>query len=411
MTISTRRFAMLAPVALAAAPGATMAGPTTLDGQRPIVIGHRGASGYRPEHTLASYELAIEQGADFIEPDVVSTKDGVLIARHEPEISGTTDVADRPEFAGRKTTKMVDGAPVEGWFADDFTLAEIKTLRAVERLPFRDQSFNGQFQVPTLQEVIDLAKSKGAQAGRTIGIYPETKHPTYFKDRGLALEQPLVKVLKDNGLDSADDAVFVQSFEVGNLKELNELIDVKLVQLYDSGNPDLNGVLGEIQPYDFVVAGDTRTYGDLRTPAGLAEVAEYADGIGPWKRMILSVKGTDANGDGVADDVNGDGVVNDADLTLVGPTSLIDDAHDEGLLVHPYTFRDEARFLAADYGGDPSAEYEQFFGLGVDGLFSDFPDTAVAGRAQAIPLPPAAMAGGAMLAALGAAGLRRRRGG
>ena len=410
MTSTTRKFTILAAaVASAASADAAMAGRATLGGEMPIVIGHRGASGYRPEHTLASYELAIDQGADFIEPDLVSTKDGVLVARHEPEISGTTDVADRPEFAGRKTTKMVDGEPVEGWFTDDFTLTELKTLRARERVPFRDQSFNDRFEVPTLQEVIDLAKRKGAERGRAVGIYPETKHPTYFQERGLSLEQPLVKALKDNGLDSADAKVFIQSFEVANLKELNGLTDVKLVQLFNSGSPDLSGELAEVQPYDFVVAGDDRTFGGLRTPEGLAEIATYADGIGPWKRQIVSVRGTDADGDGVADDVNGDGVVNDADLTTVGPTDLVDDAHDAGLLVHPYTFRNEDLFLASDYNGDPAAEYAQFFGLGVDGVFTDFPDTAVAARAAAIPLPPAVFAGGAMLGAMALRNLRRRK--
>lgn len=356
----------------------------TLNGEAPIVIGHRGASGSRPEHTLAAYELAIEQGADFIEPDVVSTKDGVLIARHENEISGTTDVADRPEFADRKTTKTIDGVEFTGWFAEDFTLEEIKTLRAIERLPFRNPFFNGEFEIPTLQEVIDLAKLKSAETGRTIGIYPETKHPTYHDSIGLSLEEPLVKILQDNGLDKADSPVFIQSFEVGNLKELNTLIHVPLVQLYDATGIELDGTLIERQPYDFVVSGDQRTYGDLRTPEGLEEVKTYADGIGPWKRMIVSVQGTDADGDGNADDVNGDGAVNDADQTLTPPTTLVDDAHAAGLLVHPYTFRNEGLYLAADYNGDPEQEYRQFIQLGVDGYFTDFPSTGDKVRDQAV---------------------------
>jgi alkaline phosphatase len=356
----------------------------TLNGQAPLVLGHRGASGERPEHTLASYELAIAQGADFIEPDLVSTKDGVLIARHENEISGTTDVATRPEYANRKTTKIIDGISYTGWFAEDFTLAEIKTLRAIERLPFRDQSYNGQFDVPTLQEVIDLAKRKSAETGRTIGIYPETKHPTYHDSIGLSLEEPLVKILKDNGLDKKDSPVFVQSFEVGNLKELNTKIDVPLVQLYDAEDIALDGTLIENRPADFVASGDTRTYGDLRTPEGLKEVATYADGIGPWKRMIVSVKGTDADGDGKADDVNKDGAVNDADKTTTDPTILVQDAHEAGLQVHPYTFRNEGRYLAADYNGDPEAEYRQFISLGVDAYFTDFPGLGAKVRDQAI---------------------------
>ncbi|MBW4468446.1 MAG: esterase-like activity of phytase family protein [Pegethrix bostrychoides GSE-TBD4-15B] len=356
----------------------------TLNGQPPIVIGHRGASGSRPEHTLASYELAIEQGADFIEPDLVSTQDGVLIARHENEISGTTDVASRPEFADRKTTKTIDGIEYTGWFTEDFTLAEIKTLRAIERLPFRNPFFNGEFEIPTFQEVIDLAKSKSLETGRTIGIYPETKHPTYHDSIGLSLEEPLVEILQENGLDQADSPVFIQSFEVGNLKELNQIIDVPLVQLLDAADIALDGTLIEIQPYDFVVSGDERTYGDIRSPEGLQEVATYADGIGPWKRMIVSVKGTDADGDGKADDINGDGAVNDADKMLTEPTMLVQDAHDAGLLVHPYTFRNEGLYLARDYNGDPEQEYRQFIQLGVDGYFTDFPATGHKVRNQAI---------------------------
>lgn len=342
---------------------------------RPLIIGHRGASGLRPEHTLASYELAIEQGADFIEPDVVSTKDGMLIARHEVNIKDTTDVADHPEFSDRFTTKIIDGTPEEGWFADDFTLAEIKTLRAEERLEFRDQSFNGEFEIPTLQEIIDLAKAKSTETGRTIGIYPETKHPTYHDSVGLSLEEPLVDILKANGYNQEDSPVFIQSFEVGNLKELNTLIDVPLVQLLNAADIALNGEIIENQPYDFVVSGDDRTYGDLRTPEGLAEIAEYADGIGPWKRMIVSVESVDADGDGLADDITGDDLVNDNDKSLTDPTSLIDDAHAAGLLVHAYTFRNEDIFLAQDYNGNPELEYEQFFSLGLDGLFTDFPGT------------------------------------
>lgn len=362
----------------------------TLSGEPPIVIGHRGASGYRPEHTLASYRLAIKQGANFIEPDLVSTKDGVLIARHENEISGTTDVADRPEFADRQTTKLIDGVEFTGWFTEDFTLAELKTLRAKERLEFRDQSFNGKFKIPTFQEIIDLAKRKSTELGRTIGIYPETKHPTYHDSVGLSLEEPLVEILKKNGYDSENSPVFIQSFEVGNLQELNTRIDVPLVQLLDAAGIAPDGTLEESQPYDFVVGGDSRTYGDLRTSEGLEEVSQYADGIGPWKRMIVSVEAPDLNGNGEADDdVNGDGEFNDADTTLTAPTSLVNDAHAAGLLVHPYTFRNEDFYLASDYEGNPEREYEQFYKLGVDGVFSDFPNTAVAVRNRVVPEPSA----------------------
>ncbi|NMG20061.1 glycerophosphodiester phosphodiesterase [Brasilonema bromeliae SPC951] len=346
----------------------------TLNGQPPIVIGHRGVAGERPEHTLESYKVAIERGADFIEPDLVSTKDGVLIARHEVNITETTDVGTHPEFADRYTTKTIDGVTEKGWFADDFTLEEIKTLRAKERLSFRDQSYNGLFEIPTFQEIIDLVKQVEAETGQKIGIYPETKHPTYHDSVGLSLEEPLVETLKKN--DFTDPTrVFIQSFEVSNLKELNQKIDVPLIQLLDAEDVSLDGTLIEKQPYDFVVSGDPRTYGDLRTAEGLKEIATYADGIGPWKRMIVSVKGVDADGDGKADDVNGDGAVNDADKTTLPPTTLVKDAHAAGLLVHPYTFRNESQYLAADYNKNPELEFQQFIKLGVDGYFTDFAGT------------------------------------
>jgi len=315
-----------------------------------IVIGHRGASGYRLEHTLVSYELAIALGADYIEPDLVSTQDGVLIARHENEISTTTNVADHPEFAIRKTTKVIDGISVTGWFTEDFTLAEIKTLRAKERLTFRDQSCNGRFEIPTLQEVLDLAKQKTAGTGRTIGIYPETKCPTYFESMGLSLTKPLLKMLTAQGYTGANAPIFIQSFETAYLQDLRSQTDLPLIQLLGER---------EAKPYDFVVNGDPRTYSDLISPSELTNIAKYASGIGPHKRLIVP-----ANADG----------------WLQTPTCLIDDAHAAGLLVHPYIFRNEDCYLAPDYQGNPEREYEHFFKLGVDGLFSDFPDTAVAVR-------------------------------
>ncbi|MBD2629268.1 esterase-like activity of phytase family protein [Anabaena variabilis FACHB-164] len=345
----------------------------TLNGEAPIVIGHRGASGELPEHTLGSYKLAIERGADFIEPDLVSTKDGVLIARHEPMLDDTTNVAE-VFGADRKTTKMLDGVEVTAYFASDFTLAEIKTLRAKMPQSFRTQVFNDLYEIPTFAEIIDLVKQVELDTGRKIGIYPETKHPTFHDDLGLSLEEPLLATLE--AADFTDPSrIFIQSFEVANLKELNGKTDIPLVQLLDAYDVNLDGSLQEVQPYDFVVSGDTRDYADLRTVAGLEEIATYADGIGPWKRMIVSVKGVDANNDGVADDVNGDGAVNDADKTLTAPTTLIQDAHDAGLLVHPYTFRNEGRYLASDYNGNPEEEFKQFINLGVDGYFTDFPGT------------------------------------
>jgi len=322
----------------------------TTTNKQPLVIGHRGASGYRPEHTLASYELAIQMGADYIEPDIVSTKDGVLIARHENDISETTNVGNVREFANRKTTKKIDGREVTGWFIEDFTLAEIKTLRAKERLPFRNHSYDSQFEIPTLQEVIDLAKQKSTQTGRIIGIYPETKYPTYFKSIHLSLEEPLVAILEANGYTNSDAPVFIQSFEVENLKQLNKITDLPLVQLLDEADK---------QPYDFVMKGDSRTYADLTSPKELAKIAEYAEALGPYKRLIIPVS---------------------EDKRLKAATSLINDAQAVGLKVHTWTFRKEDQYLAPDYNGNPQAEYEQFFKLGIDGVFSDFPDIAVTVR-------------------------------
>lgn len=317
--------------------------------KRPLVIAHRGASGYRPEHTLEAYELALRMGADFIEPDLVITRDGVLIARHENELSETTDVADRPEFADRRRTKRIGGNERTGWFSEDFTLAEIKSLRARERLASRNQSFNGRFQVPAFQEVLDLARHGSAKTGRTIGVYPETKHPTYFRSLGLPLEEPLLATLEAAGYRGRNAPVYIQSFETGNLRELRRRTDLPLIQLLD--------VQG--QPFDLTVAGDPRTYRDLATPEGLAAVAAYADGIGPNKRLIVPV---------------------DSDGRLQPPTSLVADAHRAGLLVHAWTFRSDGPFLALNYAGDPRMEYEQFFELGVDGVFSDFTDHAVQNR-------------------------------
>ena len=358
----------------------------TLDGSLPLVIGHRGASGYLPEHTLEGYKKAIELGADFIEPDLVATKDGELVARHEPNITATTDVSTRPEFAARKTTKTVDGVAETGWFASDFTLAEIKTLRAVQPMAERDQSFTGKFAIPTLREVLDLAKAEGAKANRTVGVYPETKHPTYHAGLNLALEDRLLAVLASYGYTTKASPVIVQSFEVSNLKYLRTRTQVRLVQLIDA---DDVGPTGNItlaapfdKPYDFAVAKDPRTFPDMVTPAGLAAIKAYADGIGPWKPYLISSKQVDANNDGKADDLNGDGLIDERDRVLLPPSDVVKNAHAAGLFVHAFTFRNELRRLASDYKGDPKAEYRKFFELGVDGLFSDFTDTAVAARNQ-----------------------------
>ncbi|SIN73985.1 esterase-like activity of phytase family protein [Agromyces cerinus] len=322
------------------------------------VVAHRGASGSRPEHTLAAYEAAIIECADFIEPDVVSTKDGVLVARHENEISGTTDVATRTVFADRKATKLIDGISVTGWFTEDFTLAELKTLRAVERLPQlrpANTTFNGLYQVPTLDEVFDLARHSVSCDGRPVGVYPETKHPSYFDSIGLSLEEPLVAELSRNGLDAADAPVIIQSFEVGNLRELDGATDVALAQLLNSSG----------RPYDFTLAGDARTYADLATAAGIAEIATYADGVGVEKSLLIPRTATG---------------------TLGAPTTLIADAHAVGLEVHGWTFRRENAFLPTEFRssadpagiGDLAGELRVFLDAGLDGFFADNPAIGVA---------------------------------
>ena len=334
----------------------------------PTLIAHRGASALRPEHTIAAYTQAIEDGADIIEPDLVATKDGVLVARHENAIAilnpdgtireATTDIATRAEFANLLTTKTIDGTAIRGWFTEDMTLAQLKTLRAVERIPAirpANVAFNGQFQVPTLQEVIDLAKAKSTEKGRTIGVYPETKHPTYFKSIGLPLERRLVDVLAANGWNSKDAPVFIQSFEVGSLKEMRTLTTARITQLLSSQG----------RPFDFVAAGpgETRTYADLITAAGLREVATYANGIGPSKDMVIPV-------------VNG---------ALSTPTALVANARAANLITHIYTLRPENNFLPANLKaapvtdntvrGDSLTEIQTFLQAGIDGFFTD--DSAV----------------------------------
>jgi glycerophosphoryl diester phosphodiesterase len=352
---------------------------------RPLVIGHRGVSGLVPEHTLEGYALAIELGADYIEPDLVATKDGHLIARHEPNMINTTNVKDLPQFASRRRTAVVDGATEEGFFASDFTLAEIKTLRAVQAFGERDQDFNGKFKIPTLDEIIELAKRKSLEEGRVIGIYPETKHPTYHISLGLALEDRLLAVLSRHGWNHRGAPVFIQSFEQANLKYLRGRTSVRLVQLVDADDVAPDGTVTYAppydRPYDWTVAGRAGTFGDLLTPAGLAEVRTYADGIGPWKPYLQSAACIRIVA-GKCQDANGDGLVNDADRKLLPPTNVIANAHAAGLLVHPYTFRDEQRRLASDFKGNPINEYLSFYELGVDGLFSDFAETAVAARAM-----------------------------
>lgn len=359
MTLLTRRA--MTTAALAGTMGASMIPAMVRAGVRkPIVIAHRGASGERPEHTLLAYGLAIEQGCDFIEPDLVVTKDGHLVVRHENEIGGTTDVASRPEFAARKATKTIDGESLTGWFTEDFTLAEIKTLRARERLPqLRPASaaFDGQASVLTFDEVVAFARSESKRVGRVIGVYPEMKHPAYFASIDLPIEGRMIEALKRNDLNSKTAPVFVQCFEVGPLKTLRLKTPARLVLL----------VAGEGGPADL----PNVKYADLVTPEGLKGVAAYADGLGPEKTMIVPQD----------------------KQTLLPATSLVKDAHAAGLLVHPWTVRAENYFLpaslrkgnasAADYlaqRGDASAVLKALYAAGVDGVFSDFPGLAVAAR-------------------------------
>ena len=352
-------------------------------GGLPTIVGHRGASGYLPEHTLEGYALAIEQGADMIEPDLVATRDGVLIARHEPMLDATTDVAAK--FPARRSTKMLDGISTTAYFASDFTLAEIKTLRAVQQSGERPQQYNGLYQIPTFDEVLALVQDKANKHGRTVGVYPETKHPTFHAALGLPLEDRLLAALARVGWNRAGAPVFIQSFETANLKYLRTKTKVRLIQLVDAD--DVDPRTGEItfaapfdRPYDWTASGRTGTFGDLLTAAGLAEVKSYADGIGPWKRYLVSVRATlDASGNPI--DINRDGRINDADFQALPRPELAAAIKRSGLLLHTWTFRNEGRRLAATYGGDPAQEYRQFFELGIDGLFTDFPDTAVAARA------------------------------
>ncbi|MFE2730278.1 glycerophosphodiester phosphodiesterase [Streptomyces sp. NPDC059349] len=328
----------------------------------PTVIAHRGTSGYRPEHTFGSYQLALEMGAHVIEAgDLVPTKDGHLVCRHEPEIGGTTDVSAHPEFAGRKTTKSLDGVATTGWFTEDFTLAELKTLRAKERIPAnrqRNTLYDGRWEIPTFEEVLTWRERQSRERGKEVWIHVETKHPTYFRKLGLGLEERVATLLRKYGVNKKNSPVFLQSFEPTSIQRLNKLVDNPLVVLLSTANS---------RPWDFVDAGDPRTVADLITPKGLDEIASYAQGIGPTLDLVIP---------------------KDKDGKLLAPTTLVKDAHAAGLILHPYTMRNENTFLPADFkkGTDPNAygdafgAFKTYLATGIDGIFSDNCDTALLAR-------------------------------
>ncbi|RZB20324.1 glycerophosphodiester phosphodiesterase [Streptomyces sp. F001] len=328
----------------------------------PTIVAHRGASGYRPEHTLGSYQLALDMGADIVEAgDLVPTKDGHLVCRHEPEIGGTTDVADHPEFADRRTTKVLDGVSTTGWFTEDFTLAELKTLRATERIPANrphNTLYNGRWEIPTFEEVLQWQEEQTRKRGKQVWIYPELKHPTYFRKLGLGLEERVAKVLRKYGRNKWNSPVILQSFEPTSIQRLNKLVDNPLVVLLSGAST---------RPWDFVETGDPRTVADLIKPAGLREIASYAQGIGPTLDLVIP---------------------KDAAGKLTEPTTLVTDAHKVGLVLHPWTLRNENPFLPADFRkgtdadayGDVFGAYRAYFATGIDGIFTDHPDTGLLAR-------------------------------
>ncbi|MFE3525956.1 glycerophosphodiester phosphodiesterase [Streptomyces sp. NPDC059161] len=324
----------------------------------PYVIGHRGTAGYRPEHTLGSYQHALDLGAHVIEQDLVPTKDGHLVCRHENDISATTNVGDHPEFAARRTTKSVDGTAITGWFTEDFTLAELKTLRAKERIPGNRRHntlYDGRWDVPTFEEVLRWAQEQGRRLGRRIWLHSETKHPTYFRGIGLPLEDRVAGLLRRYGRHRADSPQFLESFEPSSIQRLAELVDTPSVVLLSNAGT---------KPWDFVVSGDRRTVDDLVKPEGLRWIGSYAQGIGPTLDLIIP---------------------KDAAGKLTRPTTLVRDAHRQGLILHPYTMRNENTFLPADFrrGTDPNAygdafgAFKTYFATGIDAVFSDNADTAL----------------------------------
>ncbi|WP_405620013.1 glycerophosphodiester phosphodiesterase [Streptomyces sp. NBC_01508] len=329
----------------------------------PTIVGHRGASGYRPEHTLGSYQHALDLGAHVIEQDLVPTKDGHLVCRHENDITATTDVSDHPGFAGRRTTKSVDGVSLTGWFTEDFTLAELKTLRATERIPQIRQHntlYNGRWEIPTFDEVLRWADDEGRRRGEPVWLYVETKHPTYFRGLGLGLEERLAKLLRRYGRDRHDSPLLLQSFEPTSMRRMAKLVSTPRVVLFDAA---------DTQPWDFKESGDPRFVADLVTPEGLKWIASFAQGIGPWVDLIIP---------------------RDEDGRLGEPTTLVRDAHAKDLILHPYTMRNENSFLPAEFriGTDPDAygdafgAFQVYFEQGIDGIFTDNPDTGLLAAAD-----------------------------
>ena len=358
--------AALGPAGTARAAEATSSrhGGGLKDLPKPTIVGHRGTSGYRPEHTFGSYNLALDLGADIVEAgDLVPTKDGHLVCRHEPEIGGTTNVADHPEFASRKTTKLLDGVSTTGWFTEDFTLAELKTLRAIERIPVNrphNMLYNGRWEIPTFEEVLKWQDEQTRKRGKQVWIYPEMKHPTYFRKRGFEMEKLLSTILRKHGKDRKDSPVLIQSFEPTSIQKINKLVGNPLVVL-------LSGT--GTQPFDFIDQGDPRTVDDLVTPKGLAEIAKYADGLGPTLDLIIT---------------------KNADGSLNKETTLVADAHKAGLILHPYTMRNENPFLPLEYRkgtavdayGDAFGAFKRYFATGIDGVFTDNADTGLLARAD-----------------------------
>lgn len=349
------------PATRAVAHGEAFKWPT-LSGRLPVVIAHRGASGHRPEHTLESYALAIELGADYIEPDLVITRDGHLIARHEPLLDATTDVGSLPRFADRKTTRVMDGVSTTGFFACDFTLGEIRQLRAVQPNAARSREFDGRFLVPTFEEILQLQVAEQRRLGRVIGVYPETKHPAFHRALGLPLEDGMLDLLGRYGLDHADAPVWLQSFESANLQYMRKRTALPMAQLIEA---KAIRFAGGTPVFDIANYDDPR---GAQPPRSLADIAHYAQSIAPWKRIIVPARDLQA------------GVTSDSQRETVAPIDLIAQAHRAGLEVHTWTFRNEPATLASNYRGEPMREYVQFFELGIDGVFADFPDTAVAAR-------------------------------